>query len=168
VAYTLIQKLATEFIGTFLLSFTVCATGLYGSFGNYAPFVIASNLMLMIYAGRHISGGHYNSAITVSIYLRGIFDKNDILPYIIVQLIAAVSAALVVMRFSLSEDTSSEILTLGIEAIIAETTPIAFKFLNEGPNTKNKPAKVIIKIILIFKSIFSLSISNEVTKTIIG
>jgi aquaporin Z len=114
------QKLATEFIGTFLLSFTVCATGLYGSFGNYAPFVIASNLMLMIYAGRHISGGHYNSAITVSIYLRGIFDKNDILPYIIVQLIAAVSAALVVMRFSLSEDTSSEILTLGIEAIIAE------------------------------------------------
>ena len=76
--------------------------------------------MMMIYAGRHISGAHYNPVITVSIYLRGIFDKNEILPYIIIQIIAAVSAALVVEILSLSENTSSEIFSLGTEAIIAE------------------------------------------------
>jgi len=120
VEYTLWRKLATEFMGTFLLSFTICASGLYGSAGEYAPFVISSNLMIMIYAGRHISGAHYNPVITVSIYLRGIFDKNEILPYITIQIIAAVSAALVVERFSLSDATSSEIFNLGTEAIIAE------------------------------------------------
>ena len=107
-------------MGTFILSFTICASGLYGSYGDYAPFVISSNLMMMIYAGRHISGAHYNPVITVSIYLRGIFDKNEILPYIIIQIIAAVSAALVVEILSLSENTSSEIFSLGTEAIIAE------------------------------------------------
>ena len=114
------QKLITEFIGTFLLSFTICASGLYGSVGAYAPFVIASNLMVMIYAGRHISGGHYNPAITISIYLRGIFDKNEILPYIIMQIIGAVLAVLVVDKFSLSSTTSSGIFDLGQEAVIAE------------------------------------------------
>ena len=118
--YTLWRKLATEFMGTFLLSFTICASGLYGSAGDYAPFVISFNLMIMIYAGRHISGAHYNPVITVSIYLRGIFDKNDILPYITVQIIAAVTAALVVESFSLSDSTSSSIFNLGYEAIIAE------------------------------------------------
>ena len=118
--YTLWRKLATEFMGTFLLSFTICASGLYGSAGDYAPFVISFNLMIMIYAGRHISGAHYNPVITASIYLRGIFDKNDILPYISVQIIAAVTAALVVESFSLSDSTSSSIFNLGYEAIIAE------------------------------------------------
>ncbi|MDE0953949.1 MAG: aquaporin [Candidatus Poseidoniales archaeon] len=118
--HTLIQKLTTEFIGTFLLSFTICASGLYGSAEDYAPFIISFNLMIMIYAGRHISGAHYNPVITITIYLRGIFDKNDILPYIVLQIIAAVSAALVVERFSLSNATSSEIFSLGFEAIIAE------------------------------------------------
>ena len=120
VAHTLLQKLITEFIGAFLLSFTICASGLYGTAGAYAPFVIASNLMVMIYAGRHISGGHYNPAITISIYLRGIFDKNDILPYITLQIIGAVSAVLVVDKFSLSSTTSSGIFDLGPEAVIAE------------------------------------------------
>lgn len=76
------HKLTTEFIGTFFLSLTVCTAAVYGSAGDYAPFAIASVLMVMIYAGGHISGAHYNPAVTVSVYLRGACDKDDVLPYI--------------------------------------------------------------------------------------
>ena len=89
------QKLTTEFIGTFFLSLTICTAVVYGSAEAYAPFGIASTLMVMIYAGGHISGAHYNPAVTVSIYLRGACDKDEVLPYIASQVVAAVSAAIV-------------------------------------------------------------------------
>ena len=80
------QKLTTEFIGTFFLSLTICTAAVYGSAGEYAPFGIAATLMVMIYAGGHISGAHYNPAVTVSIYLRGACEKEEVLPYIASQL----------------------------------------------------------------------------------
>ena len=64
-------KITTEFIGTFFLSLTICTAAVLGTAGTLAPFAIASTLMVMIYAGRHISG-HYNPAVTLSIYLRGL------------------------------------------------------------------------------------------------
>ena len=55
-----------------------------------------------------------------------------------------------------------------IEAIIAHKTPKIFKLLNEGPNTKNKPPKVVKKRNLILFAIFSLSMIIEKHKTNIG
>jgi aquaporin Z len=49
------QKLTTEFIGTFFLSLTICTAAVYVSDNEYAPFGIAATLMVMIYAGGHIS-----------------------------------------------------------------------------------------------------------------
>ena len=70
--YSLRDKLITEYIGTFFLTLTICLVGVFKSGSSeLAPFAIASTLMVMIYAGGHVSGAHYNPAVTISIYLRG-------------------------------------------------------------------------------------------------
>ena len=130
--HTMQQKLTTEFIGTFFLSLTICTAAVYGSAGDYAPFGIAATLMVMIYAGGHISGAHYNPAVTVSIYLRGACEKDEVLPYIASQVIAAVSAAIVVENLL----RPNEVVTgfeLGTDAIVAEllfTFALAYVILN--------------------------------------
>jgi len=132
-SHTMQQKLTTEFIGTFFLSFTVCTAAVYGSAGNYAPFGIASTLMVMIYAGGHISGAHYNPAVTVSIYLRGACEKDEVLPYIISQVIGAISAALIVENLLFPDALSPEIVELGSDAVVAEllfTFALVYVILN--------------------------------------
>jgi len=127
------QKLTTEFIGTFFLSLTICTAAVYGSAGDYAPFGIASTLMVMIYAGGHISGAHYNPAVTVSIYLRGACDKDEVLPYIASQVVAAVSAAIVVENLIMPASESPVSFELGTDALVAEllfTFALAYVILN--------------------------------------
>ena len=132
-AHNLQQKLTTEFIGTFFLSLTICTAAVYGSAGDYAPFGIAATLMVMIYAGGHISGAHYNPAVTVSIYLRGACDKDEVLPYIASQVIAAVSAALAVENLLFPDALSPVTADLGTDAVVAEllfTFALAYVILN--------------------------------------
>ena len=88
-------KLITEFIGTFFLTLTICTAAAFGTAGSYAPFAIASTLMVMIYAGGHVSGAHYNPAVTISIYLRGACDKSEVAPYIASQVVAGAMGAMV-------------------------------------------------------------------------
>ena len=131
--HTMQQKLTTEFIGTFFLSLTICTAAVYGSAGDYAPFGIAATLMVMIYAGGHISGAHYNPAVTVSIYLRGACEKEEVLPYIASQVIAAVSAAIVVESLLFPDALSPEMADLGTDAVVAEllfTFALAYVILN--------------------------------------
>ena len=131
--HTMQQKLTTEFIGTFFLSLTICTAAVYGSAGDYAPFGIAATLMVMIYAGGHISGAHYNPAVTVSIYLRGACEKDEVLPYIVSQVIAAVSAAIVVESLLFPDALSPGMADLGTDAIVAEllfTFALAYVILN--------------------------------------
>ena len=65
-------KYIVEFIGTFFLVFTVGMTVIEpGGAGEMAPLAIGSALMVMIYAGGHISGGHYNPAVTLAVWIRG-------------------------------------------------------------------------------------------------
>ena len=130
--HTMQQKLTTEFIGTFFLSLTICTAAVYGSAGEYAPFGIAATLMVMIYAGGHISGAHYNPAVTVSIYLRGACEKDEVLPYIASQVIAAVSAAIVVENLLRPNEVVPGF-ELGTDAIVAEllfTFALAYVILN--------------------------------------
>ncbi len=88
------KKYIVEFIGTFFLVFTV------GMVVNQGPVLgalaIGSALMVMIYAGGHISGGHFNPAVTLGVWLRGKCDTKDVAPYWIAQAAAALVAALVV------------------------------------------------------------------------
>jgi aquaporin Z len=88
------KKYIVEFIGTFFLMFTVGIAVRQNV--PFAPFAIGSILMVMIFAGGHISGGHFNPAVTLAAFLRGRCDKRDVLPYWIAQFVAAVVAALIV------------------------------------------------------------------------
>jgi aquaporin Z len=90
------NKLLTEFIGTFFLVLTVGCTVVPGAAGVIAPLAIGSALMVMIFAGGHISGGHYNPAVTLAVWLRGRCPARDAVPYMAVQLVGAAVAAVVV------------------------------------------------------------------------
>lgn len=89
------RKYLVEFIGTFFLAFTVATAAVFAmapSEGglSLAPFAIGIVLMVMIYAGGHVSGGHFNPAVTLGVFLRGRCDAKDVAPYMIAQLLAAV------------------------------------------------------------------------------
>jgi aquaporin Z len=88
------KKYLTEFIGTFFLVFTVGMTVIQPGIGSLAPLAIGSALMIMVYAGGHVSGGHYNPAVTLAVWLRGRCPKSDVLPYIGSQIAASIAAAL--------------------------------------------------------------------------
>jgi aquaporin Z len=87
------RKYVVEAIGTFFLVFTVTASVLAQS--TFTPLAVGAVLMVMIYAGGHISGGHYNPAVTIAALLRGRIGLTDAVAYWIVQLAAGTIAALV-------------------------------------------------------------------------
>ena len=84
------NRYLTELIGTFFLVLTVGLTVLGGT--PLAPLAIGSALMVMVYMGGHISGGHYNPAVTVAVRLRGAMAPADFVPYIVAQLVGAILA----------------------------------------------------------------------------
>jgi aquaporin Z len=90
------NKYLTEFIGTFFLVLTVGCTVLTREPGMIPPLAIGAALMVMVYAGGHISGGHYNPAVTLAVFVRGTVDAKDVAPYMAAQFAAAIAAALVV------------------------------------------------------------------------
>ncbi|MBI88134.1 MAG: porin [Euryarchaeota archaeon] len=96
--YSINAKITTEFIGTFFLCLTICISAAYGLAGENAPFAIAGILMVMIYAGGHVSGAHFNPAVTISIFIRGACDRSEVAPYIVSQLFAGASAAILASK----------------------------------------------------------------------
>ena len=90
------KKYITEFIGTFFLVLTIGCTVIPGAAGVIAPLAIGSALMIMIFAGGHVSGGHYNPGVTLAVWLRGRCECKDVIPYILSQVVGALAAASVV------------------------------------------------------------------------
>jgi aquaporin Z len=90
------RKYITEFIGTFFLVLTVGMVVIGGK-GDFAPFAIGSILMVMIFAGGHISGGHYNPAVSLAVLLRGKISVGDAISYMIAQILGAALASYVVL-----------------------------------------------------------------------
>jgi aquaporin Z len=91
-----VNKYIAEFIGTFFLVLTIGCTVIGNGAGAFAPLAIGSALMVMIFAGGHISGGHFNPAVTLGVWLRGRCEARDVAPYMIVQIMGAVLAAVAV------------------------------------------------------------------------
>src|ERR1700716_2313289 len=90
------KKYLAEFIGTFFLVLTIGCTVIGHGAGPLAPLAIGTALMVMIFAGGHISGGHFNPAGTLGVWLRGKCETKDVVPYMIFQVMGAVLAALAV------------------------------------------------------------------------
>lgn len=86
------KKLIVEAIGTFFLVFTVGTAVASGS--PLAPLAIGGVLMVMIFAGGHISGAHFNPAVTVAVLVRGRIAAGEAVGYIAAQIAGAVLAAL--------------------------------------------------------------------------
>ena len=92
------NKYITELIGTFFLVLTIGCTVIGGGGGVIPPLAIGSALMVMIFAGGHVSGAHYNPAVTLGVWIRGRCETKDVIPYMVFQVIGAVLAALAVAR----------------------------------------------------------------------
>ncbi|MSU64222.1 MAG: porin [Pedosphaera sp.] len=88
------NKYIAELIGTFFLVLTVGCTVIGGV--AMAPLAIGASLMVMIFAGGHVSGGHFNPAVTLAVFLRGRCPGKDVAPYWAFQIAGAVLAALAV------------------------------------------------------------------------
>lgn len=88
-------KYLVEFIGTFFLVLTVGCTVISAADGVIPPLAIGSALMVMVYAGGHVSGGHYNPAVTLAVTLRGRCEWTELPGYWIAQILGAVAAAVI-------------------------------------------------------------------------
>lgn len=88
------NRYLTEFTGTFFLVFTIGCTVLGGT--PMAPLAIGASLMVMVYMGGHISGAHYNPAVSLGLVLRGSFAAKEYVPYVVAQLLGAIAASLAV------------------------------------------------------------------------
>jgi len=124
----------TEFIGTFFL---VLAIGLTGD-----PIAIGTMLMVMVYMGGHISGAHYNPAVSIAMIIRGLLSVKEAIKYILSQLSGAILAVLLVNWLSES---------------ILELLP-----MKVGPNPNVSPIQILI-VEAIFTFALVLVILNVAT-----
>ena len=88
------RKYLTEFIGTFFLVLTIGLCVISGT--DFAPLAIGSVLVVMVYMGGHISGGHYNPAVSLAAMMRGALESKELIPYWISQIVGGLVAAVVV------------------------------------------------------------------------
>ena len=90
------KKYIVEFIGTFFLVLCIGLVVIESDLGALTPLPIGAMLIVVVYAGGHISGAHYNPAVTLAVWMRGRCPKSDVLPYMFFQIAGAALAAMVV------------------------------------------------------------------------
>ena len=126
------RKYIAEFIGTFFLVLTVGCTVIPAASGVIAPLAIGAVLMVMVFAGGHISGAHFNPAVTFAIFVRGRLFVKDVIPYWLAQIAAGVAAALVAKWLVGKGGTPLEITNIPV-VFVAEflfTFALAYVVLN--------------------------------------
>ena len=126
------KKYITEFVGTFFLVFVIGLA--VANAGTMAPVAIWSILMVMVYAGGHVSGAHYNPAVTLSLALSKKMSMSQVVPYWISQLagglVGAVLASIILgksLAFGPATDVSM-LSALLVELIF--TFALAYVVLN--------------------------------------
>jgi aquaporin Z len=127
----IMRKLAVEAIGTFFLVLTIGLVVIEPGAGTLAPLAIGVALAAMVYAGGHISGAHYNPAVTLAVLIRGRTTAAELGGYWVAQVIGAALAAIVVgmMKDGGAVAASPDI----VPAFLAEllfTFALAFVVLN--------------------------------------
>src|SRR5438309_11253742 len=126
------RKYIAEFIGTFFLVLTVGCTAIPAAAGVIPALAIGAVLMVMIFAGGHISGGHFNPAVTFAIFIRGRLEMKDVVPYWLAQIAAGIAAAFFAMILVVKSGTPMEITNVPA-AFVAEflfTFALAYLVVN--------------------------------------
>jgi aquaporin Z len=131
----------TEFIGTFFLVLTIGLTVIGGT--PLAPLAIGCALMVMVYMGGHVSGAHYNPAVSLAVFLRGkMASSGELAGYIGSQLLGALAASLVVYAITgrtfapAPAETASPAAALLVEFLF--TFALALVVLNSAASAKTQ------------------------------
>lgn len=127
------NKYFTEFIGTMFLVLVVGIAAIGGAAGNLAPLAIGSILMVMIFAGGHVSGAHYNPAVTLAVLIRGRIKMGDAITYWIAQTGGALAAwAIATFIFNVEGPDTSAVKSVsqGLGAEILGTFALGYVVLN--------------------------------------
>jgi aquaporin Z len=135
------RKYLTEFIGTFFLVLTIGLTVTAGA--PMAPLAIGSSLMVMVYMGGHVSGAHYNPAVSLALLLRGKMESvGEFVGYVASQLTGGIVAALatyVIVGQTLKVapgDSASTLAALLVEILF--TFALALVVLNVAASAKTQ------------------------------
>jgi aquaporin Z len=181
----MVKKLTAEFFGTFWLVFGGCgsavlAAGIPELGIGFAGVSLAFGLtvLTMAYAVGHISGGHFNPAVSVGLFTAGRFPAKDLLPYILAQVAGAIAAAFILYMIASGKDgfsTSSGFASNGfgehspqgysmIACLIAEVV-LTFFFLMIilGATDKRAPAgfaPIAIGMALTLIHLISIPVTN--------
>jgi aquaporin Z len=106
------KRYAAEFLGTFVLVFmgTASVVGAVRFGVNpllVAPFAFGLALLAGLYAFSEVSGGHYNPAVSLGLYLDGRLSSSDLVAYWISQFLGGIFAALILLLATTSDDVAS-------------------------------------------------------------
>ena len=117
------RKLAVEFIGMFIFMFTVGMATNTASAGALAPLAIGSALMVMVFAGGHISGAHFNPAVSLAFVLRRELPVSEAPVYLAMQVSGAIAGAwLAHLMFELPVIQVATTVRIGFGQWLAEAT----------------------------------------------
>lgn len=117
-------RYATEFAGTFFLVLTIGLSTVQDI--AQAPLAIGAVLMVMVYMGGHISGAHYNPAISVTMVVRGTLERRELLPYVAAQILGAAAAAITVR--ALTGEFLAVAPATGVSRLAALVAEVLFTF----------------------------------------
>ncbi|MDA1029772.1 MAG: aquaporin [Bacteroidetes bacterium] len=119
------NKLLTELIGTFFLVLTI---GLVVSSGTpLAALAIGSALTVMIYMGGHVSGAHYNPAVTLGVMMRGKIESAEAIKYMVAQVAGALLAAFASLHLT-GGDTFAPAPGTGVSVAMVLLAELLFTF----------------------------------------
>ena len=113
-----VGKGIAEFVGTFFLTLTIFLTAVIGLAGSNAPIAIGVTLMVMIYALGHISGAHFNPAVSIGLFVKGDCSKEELPYYLVAQLLAGVLAFFVGSELVLDGVTVPDIIAADFSSVI--------------------------------------------------
>lgn len=118
------NKYLTEFVGTFFLVLTITLAVI--SEQPLAALAIGGILMVMIFMGGHISGGHYNPAVSLAALMRGVLPASDFPMYLIAQIAGGIAAAF--LGNYLADGSVAIAPGDGVDAVRALITEILYTF----------------------------------------
>ena len=121
-----VSKGVAEFIGTFFLTLTIFIAVVGGQAGFFAPIAIGLMLMVMIYALGHVSGAHFNPAVSIGLFVKGDCSKDELPVYLGAQILAGVMAWIIGSKVILSDLTIDEAEFGATKAVLAAEALFTF------------------------------------------